>query len=332
MERIVVPPPNLSRIMELRLGRCRWLKTLRDKEPFSRHGGIQKERVIVPWAGRRHWVIGFSGSDAPVDGLPRFIFFPKPISRRAQSGLLLGVVHRFWTILGGILAGFIVLKQLVQGFDSWHSVQAELLEVPSKRIHEPALVAVELRESPGILSHPLVVGYDAVYSPIENHQPCGIAGDDLREYPCGSAYLILSAFVGDEAIEYLLPDALIRRSQGTGILSFFDGGEAVPECILITWRSASAFDSAFACNACHSYPEPYRMIFVHSIREIFVCSVRKTFGHLSDRAKKTMRITVLTSEHYIRNKAFVSLIGSTRFPSAPTKCIQVDQPRHASLS
>ena len=26
------------------------LKTLRDKEPFSRHGGIQKERVIVPWA------------------------------------------------------------------------------------------------------------------------------------------------------------------------------------------------------------------------------------------------------------------------------------------
>ena len=26
---------------------------------------IQKERVIVPWAGRRHWVIGGSGSDAP---------------------------------------------------------------------------------------------------------------------------------------------------------------------------------------------------------------------------------------------------------------------------
>jgi hypothetical protein len=24
------------------------LQTLRDKEPFSRHGGIQKERVIVP--------------------------------------------------------------------------------------------------------------------------------------------------------------------------------------------------------------------------------------------------------------------------------------------
>ena len=291
MERIVVPPPNLSRIMELRLGRCRWLKTLRDKEPFSRHGGIQKERVIVPWAGRRHWVIGFSGSDAPVlDGLPRFIFFPKPISRRAQSGLLLG-----WFIVSGqSWVGFSLVSSSWSSssrvLTSWHSVQAELLEVPSQRIHEPALVAVELRESPGVLSHLLVVGYDAVYSPIENHQPSGIAGDDLREYPCGSAYLILSAFVGDEAIEYLLPDALIRRSQGTGILSFFDGGEAMPECILITWRSASAFDSAFAWNACHSYPEPYRMIFVHSIREIFVCSLRKTFGHLSDRCEKTREI------------------------------------------
>jgi hypothetical protein len=27
------------------------LQTLRDKEPFSRHGGIQKERVIVPLPG-----------------------------------------------------------------------------------------------------------------------------------------------------------------------------------------------------------------------------------------------------------------------------------------
>src|SRR5262249_59697234 len=28
------------------------------------------------------------------------------------------------------------------------------------------------------------------------------------------------------------------------------------------------------------------MIFVYSIRDMFVCSVRKTFGHLSDRCKK----------------------------------------------
>src|SRR4029077_947121 len=123
--------------------------------------------------------------------------------------------------------------------------------LPIVRIHETALVAIKLRQSPWVLSHLLVVGYDAVYSAIENHQPSGIAGNDLCEYPCGSAYLILSAFVGDEAIEYLLPNVLIWRSQGTGLLAFFDGGEAMPECILITWRSASAFDSAFAWNPCH---------------------------------------------------------------------------------
>jgi hypothetical protein len=38
-------------------------------------GGIQKERVIVPWTGRRCWVTGVSSSDAPVlDDLTTFIF------------------------------------------------------------------------------------------------------------------------------------------------------------------------------------------------------------------------------------------------------------------
>jgi hypothetical protein len=201
-----------------------------------------------------------------------------------------------------------------KGLDTVQPLET-LPELPIVRIHQAALVAIELRESPWVLSHLLVVGYDTVYSPIENHQPGSIAGDDLREYPCGSAYLILSTFVGDEAIEYLPPDALIRRSQEAGVLSFLDGGEAVPECILIARRSASAFHSAFAWNACQSYPESYRMIFVHSIREIFVCSLRKTFGHLSDRAKKTVTNRVLTLEHYTCNKVFVSprlLLASAR--------------------
>src|SRR5215470_356275 len=56
-----------------------------DKEPFSRRGGIQKERVIVPWAGRRRLGDKVSGFDAPaLDGLASLIFFP-PIHRRAQS-------------------------------------------------------------------------------------------------------------------------------------------------------------------------------------------------------------------------------------------------------
>ena len=57
-------------------------------------GGIQKERVIVPWAGGRHLVIGVF----------RFRRSGFPIMRvyigRAHSGLLFGLVHRFWAILG----------------------------------------------------------------------------------------------------------------------------------------------------------------------------------------------------------------------------------------
>jgi hypothetical protein len=43
-------------------------------------------------------------------------------NRRAHSGPLLGLVHRFWTILGGILAGFIFLEHLFQGFHLGHPV------------------------------------------------------------------------------------------------------------------------------------------------------------------------------------------------------------------
>jgi hypothetical protein len=49
------------------------------------------------------------------------------------------LVYRPKIILGGILAGFIVLEQLIQGFDLWHSVQAELLEVAGKAIHQSRL-------------------------------------------------------------------------------------------------------------------------------------------------------------------------------------------------
>src|SRR5262245_54103803 len=59
-------------------------------------------------------------------------------------------------------------------------------------------------------------------------------------------------------------------------------------------------------NACHSYPNRHRMIFVYSIRDMFVCSLGKTFGHLSDRAKKIEIYKALTLGHYIRNKVFVS--------------------------
>src|SRR5215813_1567253 len=63
------------------------------------------------------------------------------------------------------------------------------------------------------------------------------------------------------------------------------------------------------------------MIFVYSIRDMFVCSLAKTFGHLSDRAKKTVIDRLLTLEHYISSKVFVSPPrhasgGSLLFPSS----------------
>jgi len=62
--------------MRLGVGPLPVLQTLRDKEPFYWLAGFWKERVIVPWAGRRHWVIEVSSSDAPVlDGLASLIFF-----------------------------------------------------------------------------------------------------------------------------------------------------------------------------------------------------------------------------------------------------------------
>src|SRR5262249_19231729 len=76
----------------------------------SRSPGIQSERVIVPGPGRQRWVMeGFRFRRFGTAGLTSLVFFSKPINRRAQSGLHLGLVDRFWTILGGILAGLIVL-------------------------------------------------------------------------------------------------------------------------------------------------------------------------------------------------------------------------------
>ena len=49
------------------------------------------------------------------------------------------------------------------------------------------------------------------------------------------------------------------------------------------------------------------MIFVYYIRVTFVCSLAKTFGHLSDKCKKKIkRYEAFTMGHYISNNVFVS--------------------------
>jgi hypothetical protein len=65
--------------MSLGCGTAAGAKDIAGQRAVLPADGIQKERVIVPWAGRRHWMMGVSGSDAPVlDGLITFIFFNEP--------------------------------------------------------------------------------------------------------------------------------------------------------------------------------------------------------------------------------------------------------------
>jgi hypothetical protein len=79
-----------------------------------------------------------------------------------------------------------------------------------------------------------------------------------------------------------------------------------------------------------AYLEPYRMIFVHSIREIFVCSLRKTFGHLSDRTKKIEIDKALTLEHHTCNKVFVSREAEPELLADPS--VVRAEPDHVPIS
>ena len=111
-----------------------------------------------------------------------------------------------------------------------------------------------------------------------------------------------------------VPDVLLRLGRDAILTALLNSCKPVLEGVHVAWRSTSPFDSAFAWNACHSYANSsIRMIFVYSIRTIFVCSLAKTFGHLSDRAKKTVIDRVLIREHYIYNKVFVSHEGINAF-------------------
>ena len=65
------------------------------------------------------------------------------------------------------------------GFHSWRSVQAKLLEVAGKAIHQAALVAIELAQTSWILPGSRVVLDDVIYGAVEDHKPGGITGYNL---------------------------------------------------------------------------------------------------------------------------------------------------------
>jgi hypothetical protein len=54
--------------MELGLWTAAGATDISGKEPFSRRGGLPKGTGDCPWAGRRNWLIKFSGFDAPASG------------------------------------------------------------------------------------------------------------------------------------------------------------------------------------------------------------------------------------------------------------------------
>jgi hypothetical protein len=150
------------------------LQTFRGKEPFSRKAGYEKERVDCPWAGRRHWVMGLASPDGPaLDERTSFIFVPKPIPKPIKSKSTVRPSPRldssFLDNPAGILDGFIGLEHLFQSFDLGHPVQAEFLEVPPLASSPTRACSHRAATFLVVLPHLLVVGYDAVYSPIENH-------------------------------------------------------------------------------------------------------------------------------------------------------------------
>jgi hypothetical protein len=80
--------------MRLGFGTAAGATDIAGQRAVLRHGGTQKERVIVPWPGvGTGW---FGGFPVPTLGCCSL----SPIIQKAQSGLQLGLVHRFWTILG----------------------------------------------------------------------------------------------------------------------------------------------------------------------------------------------------------------------------------------
>ena len=98
---------------------------------------------------------------------------------RAQSGLLLGLVHRFWTILGGIFAGFIVLEQLIQGFHPWAPGPGRTSGDSQSASSPAALVAIELAKPSWVLPGFRIVLDDVIYGTVEDHEPGGITGYNL---------------------------------------------------------------------------------------------------------------------------------------------------------
>jgi hypothetical protein len=69
------------------------------------------------------------------------------------------------------------------------------------------------------------------------------------------------------------------------LAAFLNGREPMLEGIHVVSRSASAFDSTFAWNACHSYPDrnDFRLFYQRHVRLFTGQNIRTSFGQSQKR-------------------------------------------------
>ena len=89
-----------------------------------------------------------------------------------------------------------------------------------------------------------------VDSLIEDHEPGGIGGYDLSQNPRCGAYLGLSAFVLNQAGQYLSPDAVLSVRRDSVLTPAFDCRQAMLESILILRLPALSLHSRHTRVVC----------------------------------------------------------------------------------
>jgi len=77
-------------------------------------------------------------------------------------------------------------------------------------------------------------------APLRNIKPRGVTGDNLGENPGGRRYLLMTALVGYQSVQNLLPDGLFVLG-GALLAALLNRSQSVLEGIHVAWRSAFAF-------------------------------------------------------------------------------------------
>src|SRR5215813_2771181 len=78
---------------------------------------------------------------------------------------------------------------------------------------------------------------------IKSHEPRGITGNNLRQNPGGRRDLLIPTFVGYQAVENLLPDALLVLGGDALLPALLNCRQPMLEGVHVARRAAFAFQS-----------------------------------------------------------------------------------------